>query len=78
MVAVDALSGDVLMPAYVNRATLAATLASGWATYWSRSQNSGKLVIDAGHTSRSRGARWLSRAWAYQASGGTSPTQVLR
>ncbi len=37
-VAQDAASGRVLMLAWMNRASLAATLASGEATYWSRSR----------------------------------------
>jgi phosphoribosyl-AMP cyclohydrolase len=35
----DAHSGEVLMLAYVNSQSLAATLATGRATYWSRSRN---------------------------------------
>ena len=38
-VAQDIHSGEVLMLAYVNAESLAATLATGRATYWSRSRN---------------------------------------
>jgi imidazoleglycerol phosphate synthase cyclase subunit len=38
-VAQDVHSGEVLMLAYVNAESLAATLATGRATYWSRSRN---------------------------------------
>jgi phosphoribosyl-AMP cyclohydrolase len=38
-IAQDAHSGEVLMLAYVNSQSLAATLATGRATYWSRSRN---------------------------------------
>jgi phosphoribosyl-ATP pyrophosphohydrolase/phosphoribosyl-AMP cyclohydrolase len=38
VVAQDAASGEVLMLAWANRAALEATLASGQATYWSRSR----------------------------------------
>lgn len=41
VVAQDRASGDVLMVAWANREALAVTLASGKATYWSRSR--GKL-----------------------------------
>jgi len=39
-VAVDAGTGDVLMLAWVNEAALEATLATGFAHYWSRSRAS--------------------------------------
>ena len=38
-VAQDARTGEVLMLAYMNAQSLAATLATGKATYWSRSRN---------------------------------------
>jgi phosphoribosyl-AMP cyclohydrolase len=38
-IAQDAQSGEVLMLAYMNRASLAQTLATGRATYWSRSRD---------------------------------------
>lgn len=38
-IAQDHLSGEVLMLAYMNRESLAITLESGRATYWSRSRN---------------------------------------
>jgi phosphoribosyl-AMP cyclohydrolase len=37
-IAQDAISGEVLMLAYMNRDTLAETLASGKMVYWSRSR----------------------------------------
>lgn len=37
-VATDAATGEVLMLAHMNREALAATLASGEATFWSRSR----------------------------------------
>ncbi len=38
-VAQDAQTGEVLMLAYMNRESLALTLVTGKATYWSRSRN---------------------------------------
>jgi phosphoribosyl-AMP cyclohydrolase len=38
-IAQDATSGEVLMLAYMNTESLAQTLATGQATYWSRSRN---------------------------------------
>ena len=38
-IAQDAKTGEVLMLAYMNRQSLALTLKSGLATYWSRSRN---------------------------------------
>jgi len=38
-IAQDAQTGEVLMLAYMNRQSLALTLKSGRATYWSRSRN---------------------------------------
>ena len=38
-IAQDVHSGEVLMLAYVNSQSIAATLATGRATYWSRSRN---------------------------------------
>ena len=35
----DAASGAVLMLAYMNQESFARTVATGWATYWSRSRN---------------------------------------
>ena len=37
-IAQDAVSGDVLMCAWMNRDALAATVESGYAVYWSRSR----------------------------------------
>jgi phosphoribosyl-AMP cyclohydrolase len=39
VVAVEHLTGTVLMAANANRCALAETLRTGWATYWSRSRN---------------------------------------
>ncbi len=50
-IAQDAASGDVLMLAWMNAEALAATLATGRATYWSRSR--GQLWVKgetSGHT----------------------------
>ena len=52
-IAQDADSGDVLMFAWMNREALAATINTGWATYWSRSRN--ELWIKgatSGHTQK--------------------------
>lgn len=38
-IAQDAQTGEVLMLAYMNRQSLTQTLATGKATYWSRSRN---------------------------------------
>lgn len=38
-VTTEAETGDVLMVAYMNEQALAETLATGFATYWSRSRN---------------------------------------
>jgi len=38
-IAQDATSGEVLMLAYMNAQSLAATIETGRATYWSRSRN---------------------------------------
>ena len=38
-IAQDSQTGEVLMLAYMNRESLAQTLATGKATYWSRSRN---------------------------------------
>jgi phosphoribosyl-AMP cyclohydrolase len=43
-VAQDVQSGEILMLAYMNAESLAATLQTGRATYWSRSRNS--IAID--------------------------------
>lgn len=52
-VAQDASTGEILMLAYMNRASLELTLSTGEATYWSRSRN--ELWIKgatSGHTQR--------------------------
>jgi phosphoribosyl-AMP cyclohydrolase len=52
-IAQDALSGEVLMLAYMNAASLALTLESGKATYWSRSRNElWEKGATSGHTQR--------------------------
>lgn len=57
-VAQDHTSGEVLMLAWMNRDSLAETLASGRAVYWSRSR--GRLWVkgeSSGHTQLVRGIR---------------------
>lgn len=39
VIAQDAVSGEVLMLAWMNQESLALTIATGRATYWSRSRN---------------------------------------
>jgi phosphoribosyl-AMP cyclohydrolase len=52
-IAQDHLSGEVLMLAYMNRESLAITLESGRATYWSRSRNElWEKGATSGHTQR--------------------------
>ena len=52
-VAQDAASGEVLMVAWMNRESLAATVASGEATYWSRSRRAlWKKGETSGHVQR--------------------------
>lgn len=52
-IAQDDTSGEVLMLAWMNRESLAATLASGFATYWSRSRNElWRKGETSGHTQR--------------------------
>lgn len=52
-VAQDATNGDVLMLAYMNAESLAATIATGRATYWSRSRNElWEKGLTSGHTQR--------------------------
>ena len=54
-VAQDAHTGQVLMLAYMNEASLRATLASGYATYWSRSRASlWRKGETSGHTQQVR------------------------
>jgi phosphoribosyl-AMP cyclohydrolase len=49
----DARSGRVLMMAWMNEAALAATLASGFMTYWSRSRQKPWVKGEtSGHTQR--------------------------
>jgi phosphoribosyl-AMP cyclohydrolase len=49
----DATDGEVLMMAWMNRATLADTLATGQVTYWSRSRQSvWRKGETSGHTQR--------------------------
>jgi phosphoribosyl-AMP cyclohydrolase len=50
-VAQDIDTGEVLMLAYMNSESLAATLATGHATYWSRSRNElWEKGLTSGHT----------------------------
>ena len=52
-IAQDATNGDVLMLAYMNAESLAATIATGRATYWSRSRNElWEKGLTSGHTQR--------------------------
>jgi phosphoribosyl-AMP cyclohydrolase len=52
-VAQDVTTGEVLMLAYMNRQSLAITLATGRATYWSRSRNElWEKGATSGHTQR--------------------------
>lgn len=52
-VAQDATSGEVLMLAYMNTESLAATIETGRATYWSRSRNElWEKGATSGHTQR--------------------------
>ncbi len=52
-IAQDHLSGEVLMLAYMNRESLAITLESGRATYWSRSRKElWEKGATSGHTQR--------------------------
>jgi len=57
-IAQDAVSGEILMVAWMNRAALERTLACGEAVYWSRSR--GKLWHkgeESGHTQKVREIR---------------------
>lgn len=52
-IAQDAKTGEVLMAAYMNRAALEATIASGFATYFSRSrQKLWKKGEESGHVQK--------------------------
>jgi len=52
-IAQDSKTGEVLMLAYMNRQSLALTLASGRATYWSRSRNElWEKGATSGHTQK--------------------------
>ena len=52
-IAQDATNGDVLMLAYMNAESLAATIATGRATYWSRSRNElWEKGLTSGHVQR--------------------------
>lgn len=52
-IAQDSSSGEVLMLAYMNRESLAITLESGRATYWSRSRNElWEKGATSGHTQK--------------------------
>ncbi|MFV0475427.1 MAG: phosphoribosyl-AMP cyclohydrolase [Pikeienuella sp.] len=57
-IAQDAASGEVLMMAWMNRESLAETLATGRATYWSRSRGALWRKGDtSGHVQRVTGLR---------------------
>ena len=52
-IAQDSTTGEVLMLAYMNHQSLALTLASGRATYWSRSRNElWEKGATSGHTQK--------------------------
>lgn len=52
-IAQDHVTGDVLMLAYMNRQSLAITLETGRATYWSRSRNElWEKGATSGHTQK--------------------------
>ena len=52
-IAQDCVSGEVLMLAYMNRESLAITIESGRATYWSRSRNElWEKGATSGHTQK--------------------------
>jgi phosphoribosyl-AMP cyclohydrolase len=52
-IAQDSVTGEVLMLAYMNRASLALTIETGRATYWSRSRNElWEKGATSGHTQR--------------------------
>jgi phosphoribosyl-AMP cyclohydrolase len=52
-IAQDSISGEVLMLAYMNHQSLALTLATGRATYWSRSRNElWEKGATSGHTQK--------------------------
>lgn len=52
-IAQDAISGEVLMLAYMNRQSLAITVETGRATYWSRSRNElWEKGATSGHTQK--------------------------
>ncbi len=52
-IAQDAISGEVLMLAYMNEQSLAITLDTGRATYWSRSRNElWEKGATSGHTQK--------------------------
>ena len=53
VIAQDAVNGDVLMMAWMNRKTLAETLKTGQVTYWSRSRKSvWRKGETSGHTQK--------------------------
>lgn len=52
-IAQDAVTGEILMMAYMNRESLAITIDSGRATYWSRSRNElWEKGATSGHTQK--------------------------
>lgn len=57
-IAQDAVSGRILMFAYMNRESLELTQATGYATYWSRSRNQlWKKGEESGHRQRVQSMR---------------------
>jgi phosphoribosyl-AMP cyclohydrolase len=53
VIAQDAVTGEVLMLAYMNEESLAITIKSGRATYWSRSRNElWEKGATSGHTQK--------------------------
>jgi len=53
VIAQDAVTGEVLMLAYMNEESLAITIESGRATYWSRSRNElWEKGATSGHTQK--------------------------
>lgn len=52
-IAQDAVSGEVLMLAYMNQESLAITISTGRATYWSRSRSElWEKGLTSGHTQK--------------------------
>ena len=56
-IALDALNGEVLMVAYMNRESFAATLETGNATYWSRSRQ--KFWVKGESSGHLQKVKWI-------------------